>query len=82
MRVRDERKMTIAAYQTVYEEGVTYGVKKQAQGELGMDELEGQLKALEYKKERLEKKREELISKKESMQQKYRERRVVDTQKM
>ena len=33
MRVRDQRKMTIAAYQTVYEEGVNYGVKKQAQGE-------------------------------------------------
>ena len=29
MRVRDERKMTIAAYHTVYEEGVTYGNKKQ-----------------------------------------------------
>ena len=29
MRVRDERKMTIAGYQTVYEEGVIYGNKKQ-----------------------------------------------------
>jgi hypothetical protein len=29
LRVRDERKMTIAAYQTVYEEGISYGLKKQ-----------------------------------------------------
>lgn len=30
MRVRDERKMTIAAHQTVYESGVAYGIKRQA----------------------------------------------------
>ena len=47
MRVRDERKMTISAYQTVYEEGVAYGVQKQAEAEQGMDHLEGQVNALE-----------------------------------
>ena len=30
MRVRDERKMTISVYQTVFEEGVGYGLLKQS----------------------------------------------------
>jgi hypothetical protein len=29
--------MTIAAHQTVYEAGVSYGIKKQAEAEKGMD---------------------------------------------
>ena len=37
MRVRDERKMTIAAHQTVFEAGITYGIKRQAEAEEGMD---------------------------------------------
>lgn len=28
MRVRDERKMTLAAYQTVFQSSVAYGIKK------------------------------------------------------
>ena len=39
MRVRDERKMTISANQTVYEQGIAYGNKKQAEAQQGMDEL-------------------------------------------
>ena len=58
MRVRDQRKMTIAAHQTVYEEGVTYGVKKQAEAEVGMDELQGQLQAQLFKKSALQKRKE------------------------
>ena len=29
MRVRDEAKMTISAYQTLYQSSVTFGVRKQ-----------------------------------------------------
>jgi dynein light intermediate chain len=29
MRVRDELKMTMAAYQTLYQSSVTFGVRKQ-----------------------------------------------------
>jgi dynein light intermediate chain len=29
MRVRDELKMTIAAYQTLYQSSVTFGIRKQ-----------------------------------------------------
>lgn len=31
MRVRDEAKMTIAAYQTLYQSSVTFGVRKQVE---------------------------------------------------
>jgi hypothetical protein len=33
MRVRDELKMTIAAYQTLYQSSVTFGMRKQLQSE-------------------------------------------------
>jgi dynein light intermediate chain len=33
MRVRDERKMTIAAYETVYKKAIEYGIKKQIESE-------------------------------------------------
>jgi dynein light intermediate chain len=40
MRVRDEHKMTLAAYQTLYRSAVEYGMRKQVESEEGMDELE------------------------------------------
>ncbi len=40
MRVRDELKMTIAAYQTLFESSVTFGMRKQLQAEQGMGDLE------------------------------------------
>lgn len=39
MRVRDEHIMTLAAYQTLYQSSVSYGIKKQLESEEGMDEL-------------------------------------------
>jgi dynein light intermediate chain len=43
MRVRDELKMTIAAYQTLYQSSLTFGMRKQMQSELGKKELEAKL---------------------------------------
>jgi dynein light intermediate chain len=39
MRVRDEHKMTIAAYQTLYQSAVNFGMRKLIEAEEGMDEL-------------------------------------------
>lgn len=33
MRVRDEHKMTLAAYETVYQSSLGYGMKKQVESE-------------------------------------------------
>ena len=49
MRVRDEHKMTLAAYQTLYRSSVEYGMRKQVESEEGMDELEEELKRAQEK---------------------------------
>ena len=46
MRVRDEHIMTLAAYQTLYQSSVSYGVKKQLESEEGMDELQEEIDQL------------------------------------
>ena len=54
MRVRDELKMTIAAYQTLYQSSVTFGMQKLLQSEKGKTELEQRIAMLEKKKAELE----------------------------
>ena len=39
LRVRDEIKMTIASYQTLYESAILFGIRKQLQAESGKEEL-------------------------------------------
>ena len=40
LRVRDEMRMTVAAYQTLYESAVAFGMRKALQTEQGKAELE------------------------------------------
>jgi dynein light intermediate chain, axonemal len=56
MQVRDELKMTISAYQTLYKSSVTFGMRKQIQAEQGRAELEHNIAELEKKKEILQEK--------------------------
>lgn len=49
MRVRDEHKMTLAAYQTLYQSSIAFGMKKQLESEEGMDELESHLEDMNNK---------------------------------
>jgi dynein light intermediate chain, axonemal len=55
MRVRDELKMTIAAYQTLYLSSINFGVKKQLESEEGMSELEDEVKQWEKRRDDLKK---------------------------
>ena len=57
MRVRDEIKMTIQAYQTLYESSVAYGMRKALQAEQGKTDMEGAIARLEEDKATLEKAR-------------------------
>lgn len=43
LRVRDEMRMTIAAYQTLYESAVAFGMRKALQTEQGKSEMESRL---------------------------------------
>ena len=54
LRVRDEIRMTIDAYKTLYQSSVTFGVRKQLQAEQGMAEMEGEIAGLTEAKQDLE----------------------------
>ena len=54
LRVRDEIRMTIDAYKTLYDSSVTFGVRKQLQAEQGMGEMEDRIKSLQDTKRDLE----------------------------
>lgn len=47
LRMRDEAKMTIDAYKTLYDSSITFGVRKQVQAEHGVSEMEDSIKSLE-----------------------------------
>ena len=59
LRVRDEIRMTIDAYKTLYDSSVTFGVRKQLQAEQGVAEMEEKIKSLEENKVSLEVSRNE-----------------------
>jgi dynein light intermediate chain len=81
MRVRDEIRMTIAAYQTLYNSSVTFGVRKQLQSEQGKSEMEEAKDELETRQVRLENRKAELINKKEALLRRFEEKRNVDEAK-
>lgn len=54
LRVRDEVRMTIAAYQTLYQSSITFGMRKTLQAEQGNQELQAQVAKLEAEKKILE----------------------------
>lgn len=46
LRVRDEIQMTIAAYQTLYESSVAFGVRKALQAEQGKADMKKRVRTL------------------------------------
>lgn len=56
MRVRDNLKMTFAAYQTLYEGSLVFGSRKAHVAETGINELQSKLDKLKKKKIELENK--------------------------
>jgi dynein light intermediate chain len=53
-RVRDEMRMTLAAYQTLYESAIAFGMRKALQAEQGKAELEAKASQLDGEKRDLE----------------------------
>merc|ERR1712149_166095 len=60
LRVRDELRMTVAAYQTLYESSVAFGMRKALQAEQGKTDMEAKIKQLEAEKKDLERQVQEL----------------------
>ena len=75
LRVRDEIKMTIAAYQTLYQSSVTFAMRKQLQAEHGKADLERTIEQLDHKKNKLENKVSELKAKIEALENKKKEKK-------
>merc|ERR1712146_388452 len=75
LRVRDEIRMSIAAYQTLYQSSVTFGTRKQLQSEQGKAETEAMIAEQEEQKRRREARVVELKNKSEAIERREAERR-------
>ena len=81
LRVRDEIRMTIDAYKTLYNSSVTFGIRKQLQAEQGMAELEQRVASLEEAKRQHENTVLELRNKVEVVEKRESERRTLEEKK-
>jgi dynein light intermediate chain len=78
LRVRDEIRMTLDAYQALYDSSITFGVRKQLQAEQGIPELEATLASLAERKRDLEGQVQALRSRIDVVERRQGERRVLD----
>jgi len=76
LRVRDEIRMTIAAYQTLYESSIAFGMRKALQAEQGKADLEARVEQLEEEKRGLEEQVLELKAKAEAIEKREGEKRA------
>eukprot|EP00912_Choanoflagellata_sp_UC4_P000332 UC4_evm1s205 len=81
LRVRDEIRMTIAAYQTLYESSVAFGMRKALQAEQGKTDMEKRIEDLENEKRELEAQVNQLKAKCDEIEKREAERRVVEERK-
>lgn len=69
LRVRDEIRMTIAAYQTLYESSIAFGMRKALMAEQRKAELEARIKQLRSEKKDLDQQVDELKHKCDEIEQ-------------
>ena len=81
LRVRDEIKMTIASYQTLYESAILFGIRKQLQAEEGKEELKKKKEELEIKKKKLIEKKLQLENKLKAIDKQVEERKQIEEAK-
>jgi len=81
LRVRDEIRMTIASYQTLYESSIAFGMRKALQSEQSKVDMQEQIKALEEECKELELQTNEWKDKCDQIEQTDEQRRQEDTEK-
>jgi dynein light intermediate chain len=81
LRVRDEARMTLAAYRTLYESSVAFGMRKALQAEQTKVDLQASIRNLEREKEELERQVQELNTKCEAIERREADRRSADEKK-
>ena len=78
LRIRDEIRMTMDAYRTLYESSISFGVRKQLQAEEGLPELEAALAELLERKKAAEAQVLANKSKLELMERRLLEKRALE----
>ena len=81
LRVRDEIKMTIASYQTLYDSAILFGIRKKLQAESGKEELKKRLEDQDKKKIELANKKIQLDNKLKAFEKQIQERNQIETAK-
>ena len=81
LRVRDELRMTIAAYQTLYESAVAFGMRKALMSEQGKAQMEANVENLTAAKADLEKQLQEQKNRNEAIERREAERRALEEKK-
>ena len=81
LRVRDEIRMTLAAYRTLYESSVAFGMRKALHAEQNKVDMQATIRNLEREKEELERQVAELNTKCEAIERREAERRAADERK-
>jgi dynein light intermediate chain, axonemal len=81
LRVRDEIRMTLAAYRTLYESSVAFGMRKALHAEQSKVDMQATIRNLEREKEELERQVAELNTKCETIERREAERRAADERK-
>lgn len=81
LRVRDEMRMTIAAYQTLYESSVAFGMRKALQTEQGKADMEAKIQQLESEQKELERQLAEWKAKCDAIEKRESERRALEEKK-
>jgi dynein light intermediate chain len=82
LRVRDEVRMTIAAYQTLYQSSITFGMRKTLQAEQGNSALLNKIEELETEKSKLGALLQDHKGLLESIEKRIAERRSIEEKKM
>ncbi|KAM4579654.1 axonemal dynein light intermediate polypeptide 1 [Odontesthes bonariensis] len=81
LRVRDEIQMTIAAYQTLYESSITFGMRKAMQAEQGKADMEQKVSDLNNEKQDLLEQLNEQKAKGEAIEKREAEKRQLEEKK-
>ncbi|KAF1783412.1 Axonemal dynein light chain [Phytophthora cactorum] len=81
LRVRDEARMTIAAYQTLYESSIAFGMRKTLMAEQKKMEAEQQIRTLEGELRDLTSQIEELSTRCEAVARREEEKKAQDEKK-
>ena len=78
LRIRDEIRMTVSSYQTLYESSIAYGIRKSLLTEFKRAELQQNVKTLKIERDVLEEEVKELEERCQSIHQRAQERHETE----